>query len=84
MTIDVTPQELRLLETLRELPAPSARQLHDFAAFLAARSVDWSFNDSESLARATQRMADDPFIQAEVAAINADFADADADGLGEY
>jgi len=45
------------------------------------RPVEWSYDDPASIARAIERMANDPEVLREVAAIERDFAPALNDGL---
>jgi Protein of unknown function (DUF2281) len=71
--------EQQLLEKIRQLPREKVVEVEDFVEFLVQRTqkssqkVDW---DREIVA-----MANDPEIQAEIAAIDTEFADTEMDGL---
>lgn len=71
--------EQQLLEKIRQLPREKVVEVEDFVEFLVQRTqkssqkVDW---DREIVA-----MANDPEIQAEIAAIDTEFADTEVDGL---
>jgi hypothetical protein len=79
--MDLHPNEAKLIELIRSLPASTAREIEDFASFKAARTAAWSYDDPDSIARALDRMGDDPEIIREVQAIERDFAPAVNDGL---
>jgi len=81
MTMDLQPSEAKLIELIRSLPSDAAREVEDFASFKAARTASWAHDDPESIARAIERMANDPQMQREIHAIERDFAPAMNDGL---
>jgi hypothetical protein len=84
MTIDqLNTQELRLIELVRKLPESVVREVADFAAFKAARTGAWSYDDPASCAAAWDRATCDPTFVAEVNAIQREFAATEADGLDE-
>jgi hypothetical protein len=63
------------------MPDTAREEVVDFAAFKATRNASWSYDDPASCAAAIERMANDPEILREVAAIERDWAPALADGL---
>jgi hypothetical protein len=80
----VSVQEQKIIEGLRQLPPSGIKEVEDFVVFLAARNVSWSYGDPKSTARAVNLMAQDPFMQREMQAINEEFRVAEADGLEDY
>src|SRR4051812_37047230 len=83
IAMDLKPNEVRFIELLRSMPTGAANEVADFAAFKAARSVSWSYDDPASCAAAWERAASDPTFVNEVKAIQAEFAATEADGLDE-
>ena len=81
MTMDLQPHEAKLIELIRSMPSDAAREVEDFASFKAARTTTWSFDDPTSIAKAIERMANDPEVLREVQAIERDFAPTLNDGL---
>jgi hypothetical protein len=84
---ELTPQEQRLVKTLRllqQLDPSTSDQVERFVWSLVARHLKWSYSDPASVALALEFMALDPFLRQEVEAINADFAGTEEDGLGDY
>lgn len=75
------PNEAKLIQLLRSLPKHAQDEVVDFAAFKASHTTNWSYDDPALVAAAMERMANDPEILREVAAIERDFAPALADGL---
>lgn len=73
--------EQQLLEKIRQLPQEKLVEVEDFVDFLMQRTqrvLQRSVWDQEVTA-----MADDPDIQAELAAINTEFAVTEMDGLAD-
>lgn len=83
MTMQLSPMEAQLVELLRALPEPEAQEVADFAAFKAARSVSWSYDDPASCAAAWERTVSDPAFANEVQSIQSEFAVTEAEGLDE-
>lgn len=75
------PNEAKLIELLRSLPKSAQDEVVDFASFKASREGTGEYDDPTSLAAEMDRMANDPEVLREVAAIERDFAPAIADGL---
>lgn len=84
MTMNLLPNEIKLIELFRALPKDAAHEVVDFAAFKASRTASWSYDDPASCAAAIERMANDPEILREVAAIEREFAPTLSDGLERY
>jgi hypothetical protein len=83
MTMDLQPNEAKLIELIRSLPSEAAREIEDFASFKAARTATWSYDDPASCAAAWERAVSDPQFVNEVKAIQEEFAVTEADGLDE-
>jgi hypothetical protein len=81
MTMDLQPNEARLIELIRSLPTDAAREIEEYASFKAAKAMTWSYDDPASVANALDRMGSDPQVLREVQAIERDFAPALNDGL---
>lgn len=84
MSAMLSAAEERVLDLMRQLPPTVVQEVEDFVTFLAARHSGWSYDDAASLEHAVQRMALDPFVQRESAAIQDEFACAESDGLKEW
>ena len=85
--IALAPDELRLVKTLRLLQQTDPATMHrieEFVWSLVGGQLKWDFGDPASLDRAAAFAALDPAIQREVAAIQADFAATENDGLEEF
>jgi hypothetical protein len=83
----LTAEEERLVQVLRllrQLAPRSQEEVEQFVWSLVGRYLKWSYDDPESMARAAQFMALDPYLRRESAAIGADFAPAMLDGLEDY
>jgi hypothetical protein len=80
----LSTDEQKIIQALRQLPPSGKKEVEDFVTFLAARNVQWSYSDPESVAHAVDLMSRDPFIRREIEAINEVFKVAEADGLEEY
>jgi hypothetical protein len=86
-SVPLTPQEQRLIKTLRLLQTLEPKcvdQTEEFVWTLVGKHLKWSYSDSASIERAVAFMALDPFLRREVEAISADFACTLMDGLEEY
>jgi hypothetical protein len=82
--VSLTPEEHRLIQTLRLLyrVSPDARlQIEQYVWSLVGQQLRWSFDDPGSLERAAEFSALDPTLRREMEAIEADFALAQNDGL---
>jgi hypothetical protein len=85
--VDLNPQEQRIIKTLRllsKLEPTTTEQVEEFIWSLVARYLTWSYSDPDSLARAQEFAALDPFLRREVEAINEEFACTEGDGLEDY
>jgi hypothetical protein len=71
--------EQKLLEKIRQLPPEKVTEVEDFVDFLVQRnqSTSQQMNWDQGIAA----MANDPEIQAEIAAVNAEFTISELDGL---
>ncbi len=83
MTMNLLPNEVKLIELLRALSEDAAHEVVDFAAFKASRAGSGD-GDPAWCAAEMERMANDPEILREVAAIERDFAPTLNDGLERY
>jgi hypothetical protein len=80
----LNPQEQRLVDLFRKLPADAAREVEDFTAFVAARRVAWSYKDTASVGRSLDLMLADEEAMKEFRAINEEFKVTEGDGLEAY
>lgn len=80
----LNPQEQRLVDLFRKLPADAAREVEDFTAFVAARRVAWSYKDPASVGRSLDLMLADEETMKEFHAISDEFKVTEGDGLETY
>ena len=69
---------------LTNLPPATTELILEFATFVAADCLKWSYDDPASLRLSTTLMGLDPFILRENAAINREFEPTLANGLEPY
>lgn len=80
----LTPEELGILEELRQLAGQGAQEVPVELIARMERCLKWDYDDPASLKRAAYFAAHDPFLRREVATINAEFCVAESDGLEDY
>ena len=75
------PEELRVLNRLRELAAAGKEEVDEATIALIDQHIHWEADDPEAMKRAAYFMTQDPFLKREIEQINREFSHADSDGL---